>query len=67
MLMAVSGALYKTVEIWSKTEYDAEHDGKKAKATVAPREGMLKVPGSGKFVAGMTASTGAFGGQSNIY
>ena len=32
MLLAVSGALYKTVEIWSKTEYDASHDGKKAKA-----------------------------------
>ena len=36
MLIAVSGALYKTVEIWSKVDYDAEHDGKKAKAAVAP-------------------------------
>ena len=70
MLMAVSGALYKTVEIWSKTEYDAEHDGKKAKAVrAAPgaSRAAAKVPGSGEFVAGMAASTGAFGGQSNIY
>ena len=35
MILAASGALYKTVEIWSNTEYDAEHDGKKAKAKPA--------------------------------
>ena len=35
MILAASGALYKTVEIWSKTEYDASH-GKKAKPATGP-------------------------------
>ena len=26
MLLALSGALYKTQEIWPKLEYDAEHN-----------------------------------------
>ena len=43
MLLAVSGALYKTVEIWSKTEYDASHDGKKAKGA----KGGFYNPGTG--------------------
>ena len=43
MLVAVSGALYKTREIWPKDEYDANHDGKKAKGG----QGGYYAPGAG--------------------
>ena len=59
MILAASGALYKTVEIWSKTEYDAAHDGKKAKAPSVP------VPGT--FGRQAAASGLPFGGGSNPY
>ena len=57
MLIGVSGALYKTAEIWSKTDYDASHDGKKAKNL-----GGFYNPGR----AGTGIQSGGRGGSSQV-
>ena len=69
MLVAVSGALYKTREIWPKDEYDAAHDGKKAKAgrrASAPAPVQNFNPSTGEvrgFGAAQFKQSGAMGGS----
>jgi len=68
MLIAASGALYKTVEVWPKALYDASvGKTKSTKSKTATKTKSTEPSEPGAFGAQMAASTGAFGGGSNPY